>query len=447
MRSQTFWERTYHRNIAKMIGVNLRYVGDRAVAEDLAHDAILKAIEKSGSYRHLGSFEGWLMRLNLNNTLDYLRRQPHFLSIDDAPDSVIVETCHGASPRSEDVTESEILDAICALPERQRVVFNLYVFEKQTHKKIADKLQIGIRSSKRYLSEARTQLQQILKDKQSTKKSGIMIILMMITRQSHAIDRLCLAKLKKMAVAPVTPSPLASLHWAAVPKSSLWLTLSAAKAPAIATGVVATAVTGSVVAWQAQPAPTPAAPTPQETVATTCVATDTAIVNTDTAVVETCNGASLPEPPYPDQQVIGTESSVSPLPETSASNVVEKFRKTSLPSHHSLRKFERNGYYGFQDENGNIVVYPKYTDIRPFDEYRTGWAMVEIFGFKGFVDSAGKEVVHPQYDDIGKFGLYRDGCALVRKGNFYGFIDTTGKEVVPVTRKKAELIKIQHELP
>ncbi len=440
MRSQTFWERTYHRNIAKMIGVNLRYVGDRAVAEDLAHDAILKAIEKSGSYRHLGSFEGWLMRLNLNNTLDYLRRQPHFLSIDDAPDSVIVETCHGASPRSEDVTESEILDAICALPERQRVVFNLYVFEKQTHKKIADKLQIGIRSSKRYLSEARTQLQQILKDKQSTKKSGIMIILMMITRQSHAIDRLCLAKLKKMAVAPVTPSPLASLDWAAVPKSSLWLTLSAAKAPAIATGVVATAVTGSVVAWQSQPAPTPAAPTPQETVATTCVATDTAIVNADTAVVETRHGTSLPEPPYPDQQVIGTELSVSPLPETSASNVVEKFRKTSLPSHHSLRKFERNGYYGLQDEKGNIVVYPKYSKIQPFDEYRTGWAMVEIFGFKGFVDSVGKEVVHPQYDEIGTFGEYRDGCALVRKGNFYGFIDTTGKEVVPVTQKKNELI-------
>ena len=440
MRSQTFWERTYHRNIAKMIGVNLRYVGDRAVAEDLAHDAILKAIEKSGSYRHLGSFEGWLMRLNLNNTLDYLRRQPQFLSIDDAPDSVIVETCPGASPRSEDVTESEILDAICALPERQRVVFNLYVFEKQTHKKIADKLQIGIRSSKRYLSEARTQIQQILKDKQSTKKSGIMIILMMITRQSHAIDRLCLAKLKKMAVAPVTPSPLASLDWAAVPKSSLWLTLSAAKAPAIATGVVATAVTGSVVAWQAQPAPTPAAPTPQETVATTCVATDTAIVNTDTAVVETCNGASLPEPPYPDQQVIGTESSVSPLPETSASNVVEKFRKTSLPSHHSLRKFERNGYYGLQDEKGDIVVYPKYSKIQPFDEYRTGWAMVEIFGFKGFVDSSGKEVVPAQYDEIGQFGLYRDGCALVRKGNFYGFINTAGKEVVPVTHKKNELI-------
>ena len=269
MQAKQFWTKAYQRNIAKMVGMCCRYVGDRAVAEDLAHEAFLKAIEKSGTYRRLGSFDGWLMRINLNTTMDYLRRQPQFLSMDDdtvgtrfiASESDVVETCHGASLQDE-------------------------------------------------------------------------------------------------------PIP----------------------------------------------------------------------------VVETQCIASLQELPYPQQQVKGTESSVSPLPETSASDVVETCHGASLPPHHSLRKFERNGYYGFQDENGNIVVYPKYTDIRPFDEYRTGWAMVEIFGFKGFVDSAGKEVVHPQYDDIGKFGLYRDGCALVRKGNFYGFIDTAGKEVVPVTQKKSDLI-------
>ena len=442
MRSQTFWERTYHKNIAKMIGVNLRYVGDRAVAEDLAHDAILKAIEKSGSYRHLGSFEGWLMRLNLNNTLDYLRRQPQFLSIDDTPDSVIVETCHGVSPKPDDISESEILDAICALPERQRTVFNLYVFEKQPHKKIADKLQIGIRSSKRYLSEARTQLQQLLKDKQSTKKLGIMTILMITTRRSHAIDRLCFAKLNKLAVNPVTSSPLASLDWAAVPKSSLWLTLSAAKAPAVATGVIAAVVGGSAIAYQTQPADPAAMQREPDPVEAQCIESpqdDTnpivvASLLNDTIpvpVVETRRGASSQ---YPDQQVIGTESSVSPLPE------IRPAVSTAPPSNHSLRKFERNGYYGLQDEKGYIVVYPKYSDIQPFDEYRSGWAMVEIFGFKGFVDSSGKDVVPAQYDEVGRFGFYHDGWALVRKGNFYGFIDLSGKEVVPVTHNKRDLI-------
>ena len=42
-------------------------------------EAFLKAIEKSDTYRRLGSFEAWLMRINLNTTLDYLRRQPQFV--------------------------------------------------------------------------------------------------------------------------------------------------------------------------------------------------------------------------------------------------------------------------------------------------------------------------------------------------------------------------------
>ncbi len=453
MQAKQFWTKAYQRNIAKMVGMCCRYVGDRAVAEDLAHEAFLKAIEKSGTYRRLGSFDGWLMRINLNTTMDYLRRQPQFLSMDDdtvgsrfiasasdEPD----ETCIAAS----DLTESEILSAIAALPDKQRTVFNLYVFENQSHSKIAETLQIGVRSSKRYLSEARVQLQIALNNLVRHKKSGLMILLPLLPWKSHAINRLCRAKLKHLALSPATPSPLSAVNWTAAPKPGVWMAVTAAKAPAIATGVVATAVTGSVVAWQVQPAPTPASPTPQETVITTYVTidSDSTHANNDTAVVETqCiaspatdsvetrHGTSLQELPYPQQQVKGTESSVSPLPATSG---------TSAPaSNHSLKKFERNGYYGLQDEKGNIVVYPKYTDIQPFDEYRTGWAMVEIFGFKGFVDTTGKEVVAPQYDDIGKFGRYRDGCALVHKGKFYGFIDTTGKEVVPVKFPLQELTK------
>ena len=461
MQAKEFWTKAYQRNIAKMVGMCCRYVGDRAVAEDLAHEAFLKAIEKSGTYRRLGSFDGWLMRINLNTTMDYLRRQPTFLSMDE-----VVETFHETSLRNEtdsvvaeaqdlapqvnDLTESEILSAICALPDKQRTVFNLYVFENQSHAKIAETLQIGVRSSKRYLSEARAQLQIALNNLVRHKKSGLMILLPFLPWKSHAIDRLCRAKLKHLALSPATPSPLSAVNWTAAPKPGVWMAVTAAKAPAIATGVVATAVTGSVIAWQAQPAPTPASPTPQETAVTTCVTTDTATVdadtvvvsvNTDPADVETQNFASLQTEinehsvidEHPKQQVKGTESSVSPLPATSPTS--------ALTLHHGLIKFERNGYYGLKDAHENVIVYPKYSDIQPFDEYRTDWAMVEIFGFKGFVDSTGKEVVHPQYEDIGKFGRYRDGCALVHKGKFYGFIDTTGKEVVPVKFPLQELTK------
>ena len=281
-----------------------------------------------------------------------------------------------------------------------------------------------------------------------------MTILMITTRRSHAIDRLCFAKLNKLAVNPVTSSPLASLDWAAVPKSSLWLTLSAAKAPAVATGVIAAVVGGSAIAYQTRPdnpAAVPQEPDPVETGHAPSLQADTIPVvvaspqtGTNPVVVVSSPNDTIPVPAvetrrgassqYADQQVIGTELSVSPLPES------RPVVSTAPPSNHSLTKFESNGYCGLQDQQGNPVVHPKYSDIGPYDEYRSGWAMVEIFGFKGFVDSTGKEVVHPQYEEVGRFGFYHDGWALVRKGDFYGFIDLSGKEVVPVTHKKSDLI-------
>jgi len=203
--------------------------------------------------------------------------------------------------------------------------------------------------------------------------------------------------------------------------------------------VVATAaVTGSVVAWQAQPVDSTFIKSEPAVMVET---QDFASPATDTiSVVETMCTSSLQVSQNPQQQVKGTESSRSPLPATSITSAsISRHDGRDVTSWH-LQKFERNGYYGLKDEHETVVVSPKYSDIQPFDEYRTGWAMVEMFGFKGFVDSTGKEVVHPQYDEVGKFGFYRDGCALVRKGDFYGFIDLTGKEVVPVTHKKSDLI-------
>lgn len=436
MQTKQFWTRIYQKNIGKMVGVCYRYVGDHAVAEDLAHEAFLKAIEKSESYKQLGGFENWLMRINLNTTLDYLRRQPHFQSIDETD---FVETQYFASLQDDtdsaetqisasDLSESEILDAICALPERQRAVFNLYVFEKQNHTQIAETLKIGLRSSKRYLSEARTYLQTSLTDTLRHKKSRLMLLLPFFPRKAHAIDQLCRAKLSHLAIAPVKASPLTTIQWAAMPKTNTWLVLSAAKAPAVATGVVATAVTGSVIAYQVQPTepvtnePSPA---PVETRFIASPPNDT--ISVDTVETQIFASPQTEIEKDPEQQVKGTESSVSPLPEILDTNM-------SVPpsSRHSLKKIERNGFFGLADEHDHVVVYPKYSDIQPFDIYKDGWAMVSVFGFEGFIDTTGREIVAPKYESIAPFNAHRPGLARVRIGKFYGYIDTNGIEIIPI---------------
>lgn len=442
MQAQQFWTKAYQRNIGKMIGMNFRYVGDRALAEDLAHDAFLKAIEKSESYRHLGSFGGWLMRLNLNNTLDWLRRQPKYLSVDeysdDLSDDVFEMPQCDLSTGIDDVTESDILDAISRLPDKQRMVFNLYVFEKQKHTKIAETLQIGERSSKRYLSEARAQLQQTLKKMKEHKKSGIMILLSLISLRGHAVDRLCRAKLKHLSLTPAGSSPLTAFQWATVPQPSSWLVLSAVQGPVAAgvTGVgVAAAVAGSMAIWQAQPSERTSPRIPESAIDTIGAPLMVSPENPDTIIcIKTTNTSSLMD----NESDISTEQN-NPSTEQQTqcpAPTQPETRQTiySAPkSYHSLKKFWRSGYCGLQDEKGNIIVYPKYSDIGPFDKYWSGWAMVDLFGFKGFIDSTGREIVHPQYDEIGDFRFSEEEwMALVRKGKFYGFINLAGEEVVPV---------------
>lgn len=46
-----FWERKYRRNLGRIVAICYRYVNDRAMAEDLAQDVFVKAMEKFTTIR------------------------------------------------------------------------------------------------------------------------------------------------------------------------------------------------------------------------------------------------------------------------------------------------------------------------------------------------------------------------------------------------------------
>ena len=343
MQAQQFWTRTSQKNLGKMIGVCYRYVGDRSVAEDLAHEAFLKAIEKSDQYHNFGRFEAWLMRINLNTTLDYLRKQPYFQSVEEVEIYDDVQETEEEALPAADFTEQEILEAVCSLPEKQRTVFNLYVFEKQKHTQIAETLQIGVRSSKRYLSEARAQLQARLTNIHKRKKSLLMLLVPFIPHKAHAIDSLCRTKLQHLSVAPVQSSPLAGVSWGAVPKPSAWMALSAAKVPAIATattGIAIATVSGTLIVLQ------PDAPIEQQNPLSTNemrntigMVMDTAALVVDTVPdVETMCTSSLPQPAKK------TAAPVPPLSETETPCPCQKDTAASSQNQSYLYNIKRSNY-------------------------------------------------------------------------------------------------------
>ena len=69
-----FWERKYQRNLGRIVAICYRYVNDRALAEYLAQDVFVKAMEKFTTIRDIGRFDAWLTHIAVNHSIDYLHR-------------------------------------------------------------------------------------------------------------------------------------------------------------------------------------------------------------------------------------------------------------------------------------------------------------------------------------------------------------------------------------
>lgn len=166
MKRAAFWTEQYRRHIGKMVGVCYRYVADWDVAEDLAQDAFLTAMEKADSYHAFGSFEGWLKKIAVNQALMYLRDQAEMVEWDEAKHGQEVEEDDDEDDKGLSqarFTKEELTEAIGKLPVKQRTVFNLFAVEHCSHSEIARALGISVANSKVLLTRARAELQQRLK--------------------------------------------------------------------------------------------------------------------------------------------------------------------------------------------------------------------------------------------------------------------------------------------
>ena len=164
MKKEAFWAEQYRQHIGKMVGACYRYVADWDLAEDLAQDAFLAAMEKASTFRAFGSFEGWLKKIAINQALMHLRNCPEMVEWDENLHSQEVEDAtEDQTVLQKDFSQEELLDTIGKLPVKQRTVFNLYAVEHYSHSKIAETLGISVANSKVLLTRARAELQQRLK--------------------------------------------------------------------------------------------------------------------------------------------------------------------------------------------------------------------------------------------------------------------------------------------
>ncbi|WP_372754785.1 RNA polymerase sigma factor [Mariniflexile sp.] len=142
---------------SKLFSVCLKYSRNYAEAEDNLQDAFLTIFKKIDQYKNKGSFEGWLKRVAINTVLQQYRNEKVFDIINDTQiedEEIEVD--------EDTISIDYLLQLIQQLPDRYRLVFNLYVLDDYSHKEIADMLNINIGTSKSNLARARQILKQTI---------------------------------------------------------------------------------------------------------------------------------------------------------------------------------------------------------------------------------------------------------------------------------------------
>lgn len=152
----------------KLYSVCLKYSRNKEEAEDNLQDSFLVIFNKISQYKEKGAFEGWLKRIAINTCLQKYRNQGVFDIIPnrEIPDEEVVTDFE-----DESLSLDYLLQLIQQLPNRYRLVFNLYVLDGYSHKEIAETLAISEGTSKSNLARARIILKERIEEETTKKKT------------------------------------------------------------------------------------------------------------------------------------------------------------------------------------------------------------------------------------------------------------------------------------
>lgn len=144
----------YSKYAPKMLSVCRQYIKDIHQAEDIMITAFMKVFTNLKNFKHEGSFEGWIRRIMVNESISFIRVQKKVKFLED--ENFIEERRNNIESQ---FSVEDIQFLIDNLPDGYKMVFNLYCIEGYKHQEIAQMLGITEGTSKSQLSHARKMLQ------------------------------------------------------------------------------------------------------------------------------------------------------------------------------------------------------------------------------------------------------------------------------------------------
>jgi RNA polymerase sigma-70 factor (ECF subfamily) len=140
----------------KMLSVCRQYLKNNALAEEVMLSGFLKVFTHLNSFKFEGSFEGWIRRIMVNESISQLRKEKKFQFKEE---EVLENSLDLVAYIETEIEVNEIQKLIDQLPNGYKTVFVLYVVEGYKHSEISEMLEITESTSKSQLFKARKMLQ------------------------------------------------------------------------------------------------------------------------------------------------------------------------------------------------------------------------------------------------------------------------------------------------
>ena len=128
----------------KMLSVCRYYINDVQFAEDVMLNGFFKVFSNLKSFKKEGSFEGWIRKIMIRESISFIRQQKN---IEFSLEDVDIQKDYSVDINTELEVE-EIQQLIDELPEGYKIVFVMYAIEGYKHHEIADILKISEGTSK-----------------------------------------------------------------------------------------------------------------------------------------------------------------------------------------------------------------------------------------------------------------------------------------------------------
>jgi len=150
----------YDLYVDRLYYVVYRYVSDPYYIENILQDVFLKALNKLDTFdSNKASFSTWINTIAIRESLNHLRKKKLiFIPFEESTKDISADI----DPLIAKMEAQELMYLIASIPEKLRIVFNLYEVDGYSHKEIENMLDITASTSRAYLTRAKKHIQSII---------------------------------------------------------------------------------------------------------------------------------------------------------------------------------------------------------------------------------------------------------------------------------------------